>query len=68
MQLYFYNTRSALRLYNFVTIKIVKSLKINFLKVMTCFINDTEYVNVMGKVNATYSKEGRANLCLKLPD
>lgn len=56
MQLHFYNTHSALRLYNFVTIKLVNSLKINFLEVIRCFINDREDVSVMGKVNATDSK------------
>jgi len=58
MQLHICNTRIALRLYNFVTIKLVNSPKINFLNVMRCFINDTEHVSVMGKVNATDSKEG----------
>jgi len=68
MQLHFYNTSSAIRLYNFVTIKLLNSPKINFLKVIRCFINDGEHVSVMGKFNATDSKEGRANVCLKLPD
>jgi len=58
MQLHFYNRRRALRLYNFVTIKLVNSPKINFLKIMRCFINDREHASVLGKVNATDSKEG----------
>jgi hypothetical protein len=63
MQLHFCNKRSELRLYNFVTIKLVNSLKINFLKAMKCLINDRENVSVMGKVNATDSKEG-AEKCM----
>jgi len=58
MQLHFCDTRSALSLYNFVTIKLLNSPKINFWKVMRCLINDREHVSIMGKVNATDSKEG----------
>jgi hypothetical protein len=38
------------------------------LEVITNFIDDSEYVSIVGNVNATDSKEDRAYVHLKPPD